>query len=114
MGPVCAAAFAYQLTAILACLRFFLRREAASRFTPPVSILKPVCGLDADFAEAIRSHATQDYPEFEILFAAADPDDPALAEIEHLRSTFPGCRIRVVPPGAKVPNRKAGAIPRRF
>ena len=42
----------------------------------PVSILKPVYGEDPGFYPAIRTQASQQYPEFEILFGIGNPDDP--------------------------------------
>ena len=77
---------------------------------PPVSILKPVHGRDPRFYEAIRSHATQDYPEFEILFGVSNPDDPALADIERLRGEFPGLPISLHVVTTAAPNAKVGVL----
>ncbi len=66
----------YQLASLVASLRFLFRRTPASRSTAPISILKPIRGLDEGFEAAIRSHALQDYPEFEILFGVHTLDDP--------------------------------------
>jgi ceramide glucosyltransferase len=60
---------------------------------PPISILKPVDGADPDFYENIRSHALQDYPNFELLFGAADAGDPALEAVRRLASEFSHLRI---------------------
>src|ERR1700678_829495 len=86
---------AYSLLAIAGALRFRCL-NVISDFKPPVSILKPVRGLDANFYEAIRSHASQHYPEFELIFGSADPHDPALPQIERLRVEFPGLPITVI------------------
>ena len=90
-----ACGMAYNALAIIAALRFSRRANLPS-FRPPVSILKPVRGCDPGFYRAIQSHAVQDYPEFEILFGVADPDDPALADIERLQAEYPEIPIRVV------------------
>ncbi len=90
------ASIAYHLTALLAALRF---RRAPSPPSagpqPPVSLLKPVRGLDRDLCSCLRSFALHDYPEFEILFAVRDPADPALPELRRLAADFPDRRIEV-------------------
>ncbi|MBI3696125.1 MAG: hypothetical protein HY238_14955, partial [Acidobacteria bacterium] len=79
LGLLLGAGGLYYLAALAAALRF--RRPPLAAFTPPVSVLKPVRGLDRHFYECVRSHAAQDYPEFELLFAVRDPNDPAIGEI---------------------------------
>jgi ceramide glucosyltransferase len=105
-----AAAAAYQLLALAAGLRRLALRETIGRERPPVSILKPVHGLDPDFYEAIRSHAVQQYPEFEIIFGVSDPEDPAVRDIERLKADYPAVAIRLVRSAADAPNHKAGVL----
>ncbi|MGE5645542.1 MAG: bacteriohopanetetrol glucosamine biosynthesis glycosyltransferase HpnI [Acidobacteriota bacterium] len=112
-----AAAAAYQLLALAAAL---LRKRGQTPFPegkgvcplfrPPVSILKPVHGLDPDFYEAIRSHAVQQYPEFEIIFGVGRADDPAIRDIERLQAEYPAVPIRLVRSAANAPNHKAGVL----
>ncbi len=56
---------------------------------PPVSVLKPVHGLEPELRENLESFFRQDYPAYEILFAAADADDPALTVIRELCAQYP-------------------------
>ena len=105
------AAAAYYLLALVAAFQW--RRERGPEVdgaAPPVSILKPVHGRDPRFYEAIRSHATQEYPEFEILFGVSNPEDPAIADIERLRGEFPGVPISLHVVTTAAPNVKAGVL----
>jgi ceramide glucosyltransferase len=106
------AAACYYLLAIVAAILW--RRPVAGQRdearTPPLSVLKPVHGRDPRFYEAIFSHAAQDYPEFELLFGLTNPRDPALADIQRLRSEFPGLRIEIVLVETDAPNEKVGVL----
>jgi ceramide glucosyltransferase len=91
-----AAPFAYYVVAIAAASKFFRRRtERSGNFFPPVSILKPVRGLDRDAYENFASLCRQDYPEFEILFCVSDPQEPAMPVLLQLIRDFPARKIRV-------------------
>ncbi len=89
--------FIYYLLAIYSSRRFFSQREIETRsFTPPLSILKPVRGLDPDAYKNFASFCDQDYPEYEIVFCLGAEDDPAVPIIDSLRRNFPRQRIRVL------------------
>ncbi len=91
--------------ALFGALRFLqLRRrwlaDATSRqFTPPVSLLKPLCGLDRELEQSIRSFCLQDYPSFEILFSVREPADPAVAVVRRLEKEFPTLPMRLLVTG---------------
>lgn len=106
------AAAAYYCLVLVAAARWRPGRAPAtpSAAAPPLSILKPVHGRDPRFYEAILSHAVQDYPEFEILFGVNTPDDPALRDIERLRTEFPGLHIEVAVVLTDAPNAKVGVL----
>ena len=88
----------YYAFALATARRF--RRRAASRpavdFAPPVSLLKPIRGLDRHTRDHLASFCRQDYPEYEILFAVADEDDPAIPVIRRLAADFPERSIRLI------------------
>jgi ceramide glucosyltransferase len=79
-------------------------------WTPPISVLKPVHGRDPRFYEAILSHASQIYPEFELLFGLTNPDDPAIADIRRLQREFPSRRIEIIIVRTTAPNAKVGVM----
>jgi ceramide glucosyltransferase len=81
----------------------FLREKRASRNSqttspalPPVSILKPLKGIDPQIYESFRSHCVQDYPEYEIIFGVSDPRDPAIKSVKALQEEFPLRRIQLL------------------
>ena len=78
---------------------FFNRERETAGVTPPVTILKPVKGMDAESFENFASFCHQDYPDFQIIFCLASPDDPAIPVIERLRLTFPDTAIELVVDG---------------
>jgi ceramide glucosyltransferase len=63
---------------------------------PPVSILKPLKGVDPAIYESFRSHCAQAYPAYEIIFGVSEADDPAVAVVEQLRREFPAREIQLV------------------
>lgn len=87
----------YYALATIAGLRFFYPRRSkpAPDFPPPVSVLKPVRGVDFGSYENFTSFCRQEYPEYEILFAVNDANDPAVPLIEKVIAEFPRCRIRL-------------------
>jgi len=106
------AAAVYWLLVLVAAIRWRSRSPTADDPSPaaPVSILKPVHGRDPCFYEAIRSHALLDYPQYEILFGIADPNDPAAADIRRLIAEFPARDIRLIVTSTRLPNAKVGVL----
>lgn len=79
--------------------RSFVRasRKPLPEFSPAVSILKPVKGLDPEMYASFASHCEQEYAgEYELIFAAATADDPAAAAVEELQRNFPEQNIRLI------------------
>jgi ceramide glucosyltransferase len=110
LTAIAAAAALYQALVLAGAVGWLRRRDPLAQAFPPVSILKPVHGLDPDFYDCILSHAQQHYPEFEILFGVSDPADPAIPEIERLISGFPRLPIRLIHCTTPAPNAKAGIL----
>jgi ceramide glucosyltransferase len=97
---VAAIPFIYYLIALYSTWAYFRRAPRAespgAAFTPPVSNLKPIRGLDPGAYENFASFCQQDYPEYEIVFCVDGRDDPVLPVIERLTRDFPRSRIRVL------------------
>src|ERR1700676_1667142 len=93
---IAAIPFIYYFLAIYSTWRYFRKavRKPEAPFTPPVSILKPIRGLDPDAFENLASFCKLDYPEFEIIFCI-DPDDVRLSQLlDQLVAEFPQRAIR--------------------
>lgn len=84
--------------AISAALKFSRRSRKGSgpEFTPQVSLLKPVHGTDFGSAENFASFCMQNYPSYEILFAANEETDPALQIVRALIADYPERKIRIL------------------
>jgi ceramide glucosyltransferase len=74
------------------------QRLATEKLTslPPVSILKPVHGLEARLKENIESFFKQDYPDYETLFAADSEDDAALGVVREICARHQRTRSRII------------------
>jgi ceramide glucosyltransferase len=93
----------YYLIGIYSAWRFFrVAHRTAGRTpppkdgAPPISVLKPIRGLDPGAYENFASFCRQEYPEFEILFAVNDLEDPAALIVRDLVSNFPRQSIRLI------------------
>src|SRR5215475_94358 len=89
------------------------REAAATTSLPPVSLLKPVHGAEPRRRENIESFFKQDYPAYEIIFAADEENDAALEIIREVASRYPNvtCRILVTGP-PQYPNPPASSFTR--
>ena len=73
------------------------RRFPAGAVAPPISILKPVHGLDPGLAEAFASHCRQEYSgEYELLFGVSSLLDPAVPLVRQLQADFPDRTIHLI------------------
>lgn len=106
-------AVTYSFLSILAARRYLSARPAELRAAEPVSILKPLSGLDSALESNVRTFFEQDYPAFEILFAVRDADDPAVAVIEKLQREYPRVDSRLLITGeSPYPNAKVYSLHR--
>ncbi len=94
---LCALLATTQISSIVVAIAR-LRRKAPRHDGdyPPVTLLRPLCGIDNYAAETLRSTFTLDYPRCEILFCVADAADPVLPLIDALIAAHPNVDARVL------------------
>jgi ceramide glucosyltransferase len=94
---LCLAAIFFYCYSIYAAIAFFSQPHTIDpEFHPPITILKPICGVDRDAEENLASFCQQDYPEYQIIFAVRDRQDPAIVVIEKIIQQFPDVDIHLV------------------
>lgn len=92
------------------------REEQAARAVldselPPVSVLKPVHGVEPRLAENLASFFEQDYPNFEVVIGARDAENSALAVAREVCARYPHIPSRIVLSGTPTwPNAKAFSL----
>lgn len=108
-----AGSFAYCVLVIVAARHYLAVRPPPLVRPAPISILKPLEGLDEGLEENLRSWFRQDYPDFEILLAVRGAADPAIAVVERLRREFPQVPARLLVTGEPpYPNAKVYSLDR--
>ena len=93
-----ASPFVYYAIVLFSAANYRRRNAAASQpvFKPPVSILKPIRGLDPDSYENLASFCRLDYPDYEIIYCV-DPEDEAVHQLlDRLSRDFPKHPVRVI------------------
>src|SRR6516165_2548142 len=66
---------------------------------PPVTLLKPVCGMEPGLEEHLTSFFEQQYPSYEIIFGARHLDDPALDVVRRVSARYPSVPVEIVAVG---------------
>ncbi len=103
----------YYLLVLYSSFHFFPRPLKSTNYTPPLSILKPIRGLDPGAYENFASLCRQDYPDYELLFCVSHEDDPVLPTLEKLTRDFPDRSIRILyGSGSNAPNDKVAKLAR--
>jgi len=104
-------AFVYCVLTVIAAVRYRQVRPGELRTPVPISILKPLAGVDDGLEDNLRSFFEQDYPEFEILFAVRNAKDPAIGVAERLIARFPRVPSRLIVTGEPpYPNAKVYSL----
>lgn len=77
-------------------LRSRLAQPVTGNFTPPLTVMKPLCGIEPELADNLRSFCRQDYGTFQIVCGVRDPNDEAIAVVEGIKREFPDHDITLV------------------
>lgn len=89
----------YALLSMAAALWYARRvpvsEERAPPFQPPVTILKPVYGLERDLKNRLRTACLQDYPSYQVVFCVQNPNDPALGVVREIQAEFGEARVTI-------------------
>ncbi len=105
----------YCVLTVIAAEHYCAARLPEVQDFPPISVLKPLSGLDLGLEEHLRSFFEQKYPRYEILFAVRSPEDPAIPVVEKLCASFPATPSRLIVTGEPpYPNAKVFSLERMF
>lgn len=63
---------------------------------PPVSIIRPLRGVEPFSLETLGATFALDYPDYEIIFCVQSPGDPIIPLVEKLISDHPGCEAKLL------------------
>jgi len=103
----------YCVLTIVAAIQYRAVRPQPSTAAPPISILKPLAGVDDGLEANLRTFFDQDFPTFEILFAVRSEKDPAIPIVEKLRAEYPAVPSRLLVTGEPpYPNAKVFSLDR--
>ena len=110
----------YAVLCLISVIRLRMRPVVSPQCSfpswPPVTVLKPVCGLEKNLGINLRSACLQDYPEFQVVFSVQDTDDPAIPLLKDIQREFGTEKVAVAIDGTQsAPNGKIknllGALP---
>jgi ceramide glucosyltransferase len=94
---LCGTAMWYYGYAIAAAMKFFSQpADVQPDFHPPISILKPIHGLDREAYANLASFCRQDYPQYELLCGVPDAQDPGAEVVRRVIRDFPDVDIHLV------------------
>jgi ceramide glucosyltransferase len=107
-----AGSIAYCALVVMAARDYLLQKTAQGDIAP-ISVLKPLAGVDEGLEDNLSSFFEQDHPNFELLFAVRELNDPAIEVVEALRRKFPARAVRLLVTGEPpYPNAKVFSLDR--
>jgi ceramide glucosyltransferase len=109
----------YLAMTLVATSRYLQRAPAARKAAndvpasslPPVTIFKPIHGMEEQLGANLESFFQQDYPGYEVIFGVRDLDNPAAKVAEEIRARYPRIPSQVIVSGPpEWPNAKVFAL----
>jgi ceramide glucosyltransferase len=95
--PVVGGSLFYMATQVTASLFFRSEQgQATNTNQPPVTMLKPIYGLERNLERNLRSALSQDYPDYQVVMSVQRLDDPALPLLRRLEQEYGPERATVV------------------
>ncbi|MFQ5957274.1 MAG: bacteriohopanetetrol glucosamine biosynthesis glycosyltransferase HpnI [Candidatus Brocadiales bacterium] len=92
----------YYFFSLYCTIRFFRQKPSGGNYQPPVTVLKPLNGLEDGIYENLLSHLNQDYPSYQIIFGVNNANDPVIPVVERLRKEFPEKSLDLVVSGKTI------------
>ncbi|MEQ1920083.1 MAG: glycosyltransferase [Elusimicrobiota bacterium] len=88
----------YWIAVVITVAIFFAHKARAKResYQPSVTLIKPVCGLEKNLELNLSSACKQDYPDYDVIYALQNPEDPALPVLEKIRADHPQRQVRIL------------------
>jgi ceramide glucosyltransferase len=89
----------YFVLICFAVRRFRGAKAPSVRASPPISVLKPLHGLETGLRENLVTFFEQDYPDFELLFCARALTDPAFDIVRELMAEYQAVEVKLIASG---------------
>lgn len=94
---LCAASICFYCYAIYAARSFIENQHSIDKdYHPPITILKPICGLDTNTYDNLASFCRQDYRDYQIVFSFRDQEDPGIPIVKQIINDFPERDIELI------------------
>ena len=112
LSIILAGSLIYCVLVVLASWSYVTQEQSRDRKgAVPISVLKPLSGLDEGLETNLRTFFEQTHPDYELLFAVRDTKDPAIKIVEFLQKTFPTVPSRLIITGEpSYPNAKVFSL----
>ena len=108
-----AGSIVYCALVVIATRDYLSQKTGATDALAPISVLKPLSGVDDGLETNLRSFFAQDHPDFELLFAVREASDPAVKVLQRLQGEFPARATRLIVTGEPpYPNAKVFSLDR--